>query len=212
MNDLFGAGQGERIELADADVRLFSAALTAEEADFAFRKLLEQTPWESREIVIFGSRRMQPRQMAWYGDTGASYRYSGTRFDPLPWTGLLDTLRRRVETLGKASFNSVLLNLYRDGNDSMGWHSDDEPELGPEPLIASLSLGATRDFLLRSRRDTSAAKVRLPLGHGSLLLMAGQTQRNWQHAINKVARVSGPRINLTFRTVSGRAAGTRNSG
>jgi alkylated DNA repair dioxygenase AlkB len=206
MADLFSAGPGEPVPLPQADVRLFPDALNAEEADFAFRRLLSQTPWESREVVVWGKRRMQPRQVAWYGDPGADYRYSGATFTPLPWTGLLEGLRRRMETLSGKRFNSVLLNLYRDGNDSMGWHSDNEPELGPEPVIASLTLGASRTFLFRRRGEGTDAPVRVVLTHGTMLLMAGATQTNWQHAINKEAGVIGPRINLTFRSVMGATA------
>jgi alkylated DNA repair dioxygenase AlkB len=201
MADLFNTSPGERIPLADADVRLFPTALSGEEADFAFRRLLSQTPWESREVVIWGKKRMQPRQVAWYGDPGASYRYSGTTFSPLPWTGLLDSLRHRMQALSGTRFNSVLLNLYRNGADSMGWHSDDEPELGAEPVIASLSLGVSRNFLFRRRVEKAGAPVKVALGHGTLLLMAGGTQRHWQHAVNKEAGVSGARINLTFRSI-----------
>ncbi|MGF6492268.1 alkylated DNA repair dioxygenase AlkB [Luteibacter sp. 621] len=204
MSDLFGSLSGHRIPLADADVRLFPDALTTEEADFALRRLLSKTPWAQREVVVWGKKRMQPRQVAWYGDPDASYRYSGASFDPLPWTGLLKRLRTRMENLSGTHFNSVLLNLYRDGNDSMGWHSDDEPELGPAPIIASLTLGASRTFLFRRRNANGESPVKVVLAHGTMLLMGGDTQRNWQHAINKEAGVSGPRINLTFRSVRSR--------
>ncbi|UPG92860.1 alpha-ketoglutarate-dependent dioxygenase AlkB family protein [Luteibacter aegosomatissinici] len=204
MPDLFDLS-GDRVPLADADVRLFPDALGPDEADFAFRRLLSHTPWESREVVIWGKKRMQPRQIAWYGDDGAAYRYSGATFAPLPWTGLLQRLRRRMEVLSGARFNSVLLNLYRDGNDSMGWHSDNEPELGPEPVIASLTLGASRAFLFRRRSEQNGTPVKVMLAHGTMLLMAGQTQANWQHAINKEAGVTGPRISLTFRAVRTRS-------
>ncbi|MDO7875089.1 alpha-ketoglutarate-dependent dioxygenase AlkB [Hymenobacter sp. ASUV-10] len=161
-------------------------------------------PWEQRSIRLFGREVAQPRLTAWYGDPGAAYTYSGLRWEPRPWRQQLDTLRRRVEAATGHRFNSVLLNLYRDGHDSMGWHADDEPELGPAPTIASLSLGATRRFRLRPRPGGPAAEpLGLDLGSGSLLLMRPPTQAHWQHALPKTSRAVGPRLNLTFRWVAG---------
>jgi alkylated DNA repair dioxygenase AlkB len=134
------------------------------------------------------------------GDPAARYRYSGTDFVPAPWHPVLLPLRERLAAFCGASFNSVLLNRYRDGDDGMGWHSDNEPELGPAPLIASLSLGAERRFALR-RRDDHAKKAEVVLGHGDLLLMGGATQRHYQHALPKSTRPLAERINLTFRWI-----------
>jgi alkylated DNA repair dioxygenase AlkB len=136
-----------------------------------------------------------------YGDEGRRYSYSGVALIPLPWTPLLLSIRRRVEDVASWSFNSVLLNYYRDNNDSMGFHSDDEPELGPQPVIASLSLGATRTFVFKSKIDKAAKPVRVALASGHLLIMKGDTQRNWQHGILKESRRCGARINLTFRRI-----------
>ena len=162
-----------------------------------FARLLAETPWRAETVVVFGKRHLQPRLSAWYGD--ASYTYSGLRMEPLPWTPLLDEIRAAVEAACGQRFNSVLLNRYRSGQDSMGMHSDDEPELGPEPVIASLSYGTERTFILRHKRNKDT--IRLPLTDGGLLLMAGTLQQNWLHGINKSARPLGERINLTFRNV-----------
>ncbi|MBB4603228.1 alkylated DNA repair dioxygenase AlkB [Hymenobacter luteus] len=159
--------------------------------------------WKHEPIRLFGREVMQPRLTAWHGDAGASYRYSGLQLQPQPWTPALLRLRQQVEAAAGARFNSVLLNLYRSGQDSMGWHADDEPELGPEPVIASVTLGATRNFRLKPRdpQHTAHGPVTLPLTTGSLLLMRGPTQRHWLHALPKTARPVGPRLNLTFRLV-----------
>jgi len=145
-----------------------------------------------------------PRLLAWYGDPEARYRYSGLEHQPLPWTPLLAEIRTRVQEACGRPFNAVLLNYYRDGNDSMGWHSDDEPELGRDPLIASLNLGGTRRFDLR-RKGTTRIGHSLELGDGSLLVMGGQTQHHWQHQVAKTRKPVAPRINLTFRLIRGRA-------
>ena len=142
---------------------------------------------------------LQPRLSAWHGDL--SYRYSGIRLEPQPWSPLLARLRRRIEAITGCRFNSVLLNLYRDGGDSMGMHSDDERELGARPAIASLSLGETRDFVMRHRHRKDLAGLKLPLPCGSLLLMRGDTQRHWRHGINRTRRDCGARLNLTFRRI-----------
>jgi alkylated DNA repair dioxygenase AlkB len=161
-------------------------------------RLLSETPWRAETVVVFGKRHLQPRLTAWYGE--ASYTYSGLRLAPLPWTPLLTTIRNAVEAACGRRFNSVLLNRYRDGRDSMGMHSDDEPELGPDPAIASLSFGTTRSFILRHKRDKRT--VKLDLLDGSLLLMAGTLQQHWLHGINKSSRPLGERVNLTFRYIA----------
>jgi alkylated DNA repair dioxygenase AlkB len=163
-----------------------------------FARLLNETPWREESVVVYGKRHLQPRLTAWYGD--ASYTYSGLRLEPLRWTELLLEIRAAVEAACNHRFNSVLLNRYRNERDSMGMHSDDEPELGDAPVIASLSYGATRTFILRHKRDKRT--VRLPLEDGSLLLMRGQLQRNWLHGINKSTRPLEERMNLTFRYIA----------
>ncbi len=187
-------------DLPDADVRHLPGWLAPAEADALQRYLHEQVRWEVHRIRMFGRWVDSPRLSSWIGDAGAHYRYSGADFVPQPWPAGLQPLRERLQQACAARFNSVLVNRYRDGGDSMGWHSDDEPELGERPLIASLSLGAPRRFLLR-RRDDPARKAAFLLGHGDLLLMGGDTQRCYQHALPKTARPTGERINLTFRWI-----------
>lgn len=188
------------IDLPDAVLRLWPSAFDAGEADELFTGLRHGIDWQHEEITIFGACRPVPRLVAWHGDPSAHYTYSGTPHAPRPWTPELQRIRERVQGLAGTPFNAMLLNLYRDGRDGMGWHSDDEPELGPAPVIASVSLGATRRFCLRHRRRKER-KLHLSLEHGSLLLMAGSTQRHWVHAVPKTSRPVGERINLTFRLV-----------
>ncbi|MGA0570998.1 alpha-ketoglutarate-dependent dioxygenase AlkB family protein [Variovorax sp. VNK109] len=163
--------------------------------------LIENTPWRAEEIVVWGKRHPQPRLIAWFGDLGKKYTYSGIAMSPLPWTGELDALREQVEAACLVRFNSVLLNYYRSERDSMGLHSDDEPELGPRPVIASLSVGEERVFAFKSK-TSPVQSASLPLPSGSLLLMQGDTQKNWKHGIAKSTRRMGPRVNLTFRQIS----------
>jgi alkylated DNA repair dioxygenase AlkB len=215
------------IDLPGADVALDPDWLPRTEADTLMETLLTELPWEVHRIRMFGRVVDSPRLSCWIGDPGASYAYSGTRFEPHPWPDVLLPIRERASATCGEDFDSVLANLYRDGRDSMGWHRDDEPELGPGPVIASLSLGATRRFLLkpnqgqgprdagsRSERVQGSARgtglsrgrsstVALVLAHGSLLLMRGDTQRNVRHALPRTARPVGPRVNLTFRRING---------
>lgn len=163
--------------------------------------LIAETPWQAEDITLFGKTHPQPRLVAWYGDPGTAYTYSGIRHEPLPWTAQLTSLKAKVEACCEQSFNSVLLNYYRNGRDSMGMHADDETELGPEPVIASLSLGEQRKLRFRHKRDKSVPGIDLPLPSGSLLVMRGATQQNWKHGLNKLARACGPRVNLTFRHI-----------
>jgi alkylated DNA repair dioxygenase AlkB len=187
-------------ELPDADLRLWPRAFAAEEADQLFSALRAGIDWHQEEILIFGKRRRVPRLVAWHGDPAATYTYSGTVHTPQPWNDELLVVRGRLQSPTGHRYNSVLLNLYRDGRDGMGWHADDEPELGAQPAIASLSLGATRRFRLRHRRRRELTCA-LDLAHGDLLLMSGGTQHSWQHALAKTARLVGERINLTWRWV-----------
>lgn len=164
-------------------------------------RLIGEIPWQQESITLFGRTHLQPRLICWMGDPGCAYRYSGKRYEPEPWHPLVADLRARAETLANASFNSVLLNFYRDGNDGMGFHADDEPELGDRPVIASLSFGAERIMHFRHRHDRALPTARVPLPNASLLVMRGQTQTNWKHAIPKTRRPIGPRVNLTFRRI-----------
>lgn len=174
----------------------FLERLSVPDGDMLAR-LIAETAWRAEFITVWGKRHPQPRLSAWYGE--ARYRYSGITLDPLPFTALQLVLKQAVEQACGHRFNSVLLNYYRDGRDSMGFHSDDEPELGVRPAIASLSFGAPRTFILKHKR--SPAQMKLSLGDGSLLLMAGALQANWQHGINKTRAFCGPRVNLTFRKI-----------
>jgi alkylated DNA repair dioxygenase AlkB len=162
-----------------------------------FARLAGETAWRAETVTVYGKRYLQPRLTAWHGE--ASYTYSGLTLAPLPFTPLLQAIRAAAEAATGHRYNSVLLNYYRDGRDSMGMHADDEPELGPEPAIASVSFGATRAFVLRHRR--TGRTVKLDLTDGSLLFMGGTLQRHWLHGINKTARALGPRVNLTFRRI-----------
>lgn len=195
---------GEHIELVDASLSYYADFYDKAKADELFHQLKAETPWRQEQIRIAGLQRLQPRLSAWYGDADAAYTYSGLQLCPLPWSSSLLGIKREIEqrnpSLLPSNFNSVLLNYYRDQQDSMGWHSDDEPELGPQPVIASLSLGCNRVFALKHKHH-KGLQYKIPLAHGSLLIMAGDTQRHWLHAIAKENEVCQPRINLTFRTI-----------
>lgn len=184
----------------DAELRIARGWLAPAAAARLMDALLGEVPWDVHRIRMFGREAASPRLSCWIGDADAAYRYSGTRFLPHPWLPALLPLRERLQGELERPFNSVLANRYRDGRDAMGWHSDDEPELGARPLIASLSLGATRRFLLKHRRAPDA-RLAVELEPGSLLLMAGDTQRHWKHALPRTTRPVGERINLTFRHV-----------
>lgn len=190
----------ESLPLADGELRFAPSWLEAAEADALLVALRGQIAWETHRIRIFGREHDSPRLSCWIGDAGASYVYSRVRFEPRPWPPALALLRARIDHASGVAMNSVLANLYRSGQDAMGWHSDDEPELGARPVIASLSLGGTRRFRFRHRRDHSKTFA-IELPHGSLLLMSGDTQANWQHALPRTARPVAPRLNLTFRRI-----------
>ena len=199
MRDLFTLpNRWTPLDLPDADVSILHGLALP---DGALEALIDETAWRQDDIVIFGKRVRQPRLHAWYGDPEAVYRYSGLRNVPLPWTPRLVDIRSRVEAASGCRFNSVLLNLYRDGRDAMGFHSDDEAELGSQPVIASLSLGATRTFVFKRRIHPPGPAVRIPLDHGTLLMMQGHTQANWLHGLPRSRRTHQPRLNLTFRTI-----------
>jgi len=186
-------------ELA-TDVVYFEDFLAPEDADRYFRLLLETVVWRQEEIRVFGKVHAFPRLTSWYGDKNAVYTYSGLRNTPMPWNAPLLELRARAEQASGTRFNSVLLNRYRSGNDGMGWHADNERELGRAPVIASVSLGTPRLFVLRTQEEKRRL-LELRLAHGSILIMGGASQQNFQHAVPKEKRLVGERINLTFRTV-----------
>jgi alkylated DNA repair dioxygenase AlkB len=193
-------GARQDLELPDADVWILQL-LEPRAAQAALERLLDELPFRQEEAHVHGARHPMPRLTCWLGDPEATYTYSGLRNEPLAWTPGAAQLRRQVEAALGAPFDSALANLYRDGNDRLGWHSDDEQELGEEPLIASLSLGATRTFRLKHRLRKDLEPVALELVSGSLLVMGGATQRCWLHAVPRRGLVREPRINLTFRQI-----------
>ncbi len=182
----------------DGLVFLVPEALPATDADRLLAALMDGTAWRQEEAFVMGRRTPVPRLTAWHGEAG--YAYSGISHPPQAWTPPLLALKALAERLAGVPFNSVLLNLYRDGRDSVSWHADNEASLGPEPVIASLSLGAVRRFQLRHRQDRET-KVTIELPHGSCLVMAGATQHRWLHQLPKTAVAVGPRVNLTFRLI-----------
>lgn len=194
------ATNGSDDALVGAELWFAPDWLEAGQADALFAELQGSIEWETHRIRLFGREVDTPRLSSWIGDEGAAYTYSGTRFQPRPWPSALVGIRRRFAHELDCRFNSVLANRYRDGRDYMGWHSDNESALGPHPVIASLSLGATRRFVLKHRLESSR-KLELPLPHGSLLVMRGDTQANYKHSLPRTARPAGERINLTFRRI-----------
>lgn len=191
----------ENIPLKDGELRYWPAWLNQSEADSLFKRLRASVAWEQSTINMYGKAVRIPRLNAWYGDKGCAYRYSGRLFQPLPWLACLEAIRMRLQQELSIPFNSVLVNCYRSGQDSVAWHSDDEPELGQNPHVASISLGATRAFHLRHRFDKACSAHKLELTSGSLLFMSGALQHNWEHQIPKTAKSVAERINLTFRYV-----------
>lgn len=198
MQDLLKTGT---IQLPDATLVFEPHFLPGDEANTLLTSLLQKTPWRQDEIRIFGKTHPQPRLTALFGNNGNSYSYSGITMDPEPFTPELKDLKEKVEQRCGHTFTTCLLNLYRDGNDSNGWHADDEKELGTNPVIASVSLGETRVFHLKHRRQKSL-RYRMRLVHGSLLVMRGPMQHHWLHQIPKTRKPVKPRINLTFRSIN----------
>lgn len=196
IDDLFG-------DVPDVDVDWHPHWLSPEEASVAFAALVDEVQWKQDVIRTPGGVKPLPRLTAWQGDAGAVYVYSGIRNEPLAWTPTVQALKGLAEATCRTRFNSVLLNRYRSGEDSMGWHADREPELGAQPVIASVSLGVARRFDLR-HNETGRVRA-FELTSGSLLVMRGHTQREWRHRVAKAPRLQGERINLTFRFVTPRA-------
>jgi len=191
----------EQLDLPGAEVALISGLFTSQEAAALLGELVERLAWRQEHVRLFGEVIASPRLTAWYGDAGAVYTYSGLTLEPRPWLAPLVTIKKRVEDELGVEFNGVLANLYRDGSDSMGWHSDDERELGPDPTIASVSFGEVRRFALRRREGGQSGACAVDLEHGSLVVMAGATQRHYRHRVAKTRRRCGPRVNLSFRRV-----------
>ncbi|MEM8765567.1 MAG: alpha-ketoglutarate-dependent dioxygenase AlkB [Bacteroidota bacterium] len=192
--------EAHRLPLPDSEITYYPNFFEQDWADNCFQELLEQTPWQQDDIKVFGKVYAQPRLTALYGNNGKSYSYSNITMQPHPFSERLLEIKTAIETQTEEKFTTCLMNLYRDGKDSNGWHADDEKELGQNPVIASVSFGHERYFNLRHKNDKTQ-KHKLLLEHGSLLLMAGPTQHFWQHQIAKTAKKVGPRINLTFRII-----------
>ncbi len=190
----------EKLPMQDAHVLFYPAFFPPAESDNLFKELSDSIEWKQEIITIIGQKIPLPRLTAWYGDEGKSYSYSGITVHPLVWTPTLLKIKETIETVVPHHFNSVLLNFYRDGRDSVSWHSDDEPELGVNPVIASVSFGASRAFQFKHKTQPDL-RTSIELTHGSLLVMQGTTQHFWKHQIPKTKRPIGGRINLTFRII-----------
>ena len=188
------------LNLPDAEVIYYPHFFDKEEADSIYAELINEIPWQQDEITVYGKKHLQPRLTALYGNEGKPYSYSNIKMQPHPWNLLLQKIKSKVESVSDANFTTVLLNYYRDGKDSNGWHADNEKELGTNPIIASISFGAERTFQLKHNSNKDLKKS-IVLEHGSLLLMKGTTQHFWKHQIPKTAKPVGPRINLTFRII-----------
>ncbi|MGI9547669.1 MAG: alpha-ketoglutarate-dependent dioxygenase AlkB family protein [Flavobacteriaceae bacterium] len=192
--------QQTKLNLPDSDIDYFPGFLAQKMADESFTHFMDHIEWKQDHIRVFGKTYPQPRLTALYGNNEKPYTYSNITMQPIPFNEKLLHLKQLIEPLVDVEFSSCLLNLYRDGMDSNGWHSDDEKALGRNPVIASLSLGQSRTFHLKHKKRKEI-KFKLLLGHGSLLLMQGATQHHWQHQIAKSRKPLGPRINLTFRCI-----------
>lgn len=197
-------------DLPNASIDYYPHLFDLAKASLLFDKLYNEIPWQQDNITVYGKNHLQPRLTALFGNEGKSYSYSNIVMQPHPWNALLTNIKEEVENLCHETFTTVLLNLYRDGKDSNGWHADNEKELGRNPVIASVSFGAERSFHLqhnsikeatRGKSELSVAKQKIILGHGSLLIMKGETQHFWKHQIPKTAKPIAPRINLTFRNI-----------
>jgi alkylated DNA repair dioxygenase AlkB len=188
------------LNLPDAAIIYYPDFFDNNEADAIFSELKTAIPWQQDDITVFGKTHRQPRLTALFGNEGKPYSYSNIKMQPHSWTPLLQKIKSYVEQVADANFTTVLLNMYRDGKDSNGWHADNEKELGKNPIIASVSFGTARTFQLK-HNTILGLKQTILLEHGSLLLMKGTTQHFWKHQIPKTSRPIGSRINLTFRVI-----------
>jgi alkylated DNA repair dioxygenase AlkB len=199
--DLFGALRAcERLDMPDAEVILYRAFFPREQSNAFYDDLRCKANWKQEQIKFYGKLIDLPRLTAWYGDEGKSYTYSGITVAPDPWIPSLLVIKRAIEAVSGVVFNSVLLNFYRGERDSVAWHADDEPELGNNPVIGSVSFGGIRSFQFKHKRD-KALRKKIELAHGSYLLMKGATQHHWLHQVPKETKPRTPRINLTFRVI-----------
>ena len=183
----------------DLKIRIEENFFSSIDSAKLLKKLISTLCWESMMINMFGKSTKIPRLQCWIGDEGCEYRYSGKQLNRQSWNKDLTMIRKKIYGELKIDFNSVLANYYRDGRDSMGWHSDNEKELGPRPTIASISFGSERDLIFRNK--ISKKTLSIPQTNGCLILIDGKTQKNWQHSIKKTQKIIGPRINLTFRNI-----------
>ena len=199
--DLFGAIQSKNssIKIKDGEYLYIENFFNRKKADSMFKSLINQISWNQEGMMMYGKYIQFPRLTAWYGDNDKPYSFSGITLQPTFWTPELNEIKSLIEPLAKTSFNSVLLNRYRDGSDSISWHTDAEKELGKNPIIASVNFGAERVFQLKHMKTQE--RIDILLKHGSLLVMMGELQHNWKHQIPKTKKVIGERINLTFRTI-----------
>ena len=181
----------------------YPTAFSYQESNKFMGLLRSSIPWQQDHLSIAGKRIPVPRLQCWMGDAQSDYGYSGIRLSPTPWAPAVESIKQRIRELSGLEFNSVLLNLYRSGNDSVAWHADDEPELGPDPIIASVSFGCERTFQLKPKTcsDSKPKKHEIILRSGSIVIMKNGLQNNWVHQIPKVKHAIGDRINLTFRTI-----------
>ncbi|MBE9104504.1 alpha-ketoglutarate-dependent dioxygenase AlkB [Nostoc cf. edaphicum LEGE 07299] len=191
----------EVLSMPDAEVTFYRNFFNQQESDELFQTLLNEIKWRQDKMKIYGKEVNLPRKTAWYGNRNISYKFSGIHLDPEPWIPTLLKVKEKVDEIAKVNFNSVLLNLYRDGNDGISWHTDAEPELGNNPVIGSVSFGGARRFMFRHKHNQDL-KTEIELIDGSFLLMAGATQHFWQHQIPKTSKRVKPRINLTFRVIN----------
>ena len=187
--------------LSGPDIEMIENFLAPAEADHILQQLITQTSWEQPRVRVYGKWHLTPRLVCFHADPKLAYAYSDLLHDALPWTPLLTDLKQRISDTVSARFNAVLLNYYRNGQDTIGWHADDERELGEQAVIASLSVGATRELLFKPRNGGSD-RVSLTLTSGSLLIMRGDTQHRWLHHLPRRARCVSPRVNLTFRLIN----------
>ena len=206
QSDLFFSSDIVKLDMPCADVDLYSSWLENKRATDIFNTLAEELAWEQPEIIVAGKKFLIPRLQVWCGDPGAVMRYSGMQFTPQAWHKLVLQLKEELEDLCTCKFNSALINLYRNGQDSVSWHADDEVELGPQPTIASLSLGATRTFKFKSRKKTKLTLEEKPrqlvLNNGDLVVMKSDTQKHWLHCVPKCDISTPRRMNLTFRRIA----------
>ena len=199
MNLLFPS-EKKVFDLPNASIEYFPNFFNVEKSDLLFKKLKSEIPWQQDDIKVYGKTYAQPRLTALYGNEGKQYSYSNVIMQPHSWNALLTHIKEEVETVCDEKFTTVLLNLYRNGKDSNGWHADNEKELGRNPIIASVSFGVSRPFYLK-HNTLQDQKLKIELEHGSLLIMKGETQHFWKHQIAKTAKEIGSRINLTFRII-----------